>query len=209
MAGQRNVGQVATVSALSLMSRFADSGALRPKGRQPPPPRSELPRRGPIARVVVSGCFTDSPLPRTFLSSQEVTDSSDFAALYPLSGDLSIFPSSRLPYLRMLGGASVGGIAWIPTLAYREGVHPALLVGWARSMLRKEHGVPSGAFVAFGRFCLLWLWQTRNDRRMQRMLPRAPRRRRRATMSVPAILFLVACCLSVLCYVVWRHNFPK
>jgi len=28
-------------------------------------------------------------------------------------------------------------------------------------------------------------------------------------MSVPAILFLVACCLSVLCYVAWRHNFPK
>jgi len=35
------------------------------------------------------------------------------------------------------------------------------------------------------------------------------RRRRRANMSVPAILFLVACCLSVLCYVAWRHNFPK
>jgi len=28
-------------------------------------------------------------------------------------------------------------------------------------------------------------------------------------MSVPAILFLVAGFLSVLCYVAWRHNFPK
>jgi len=28
-------------------------------------------------------------------------------------------------------------------------------------------------------------------------------------MSVPAILFLVACFLSVLCYLAWRYNFPK
>jgi len=28
-------------------------------------------------------------------------------------------------------------------------------------------------------------------------------------MSVPAILFLVTCFLSVLCYVAWRYNFPK
>jgi hypothetical protein len=28
-------------------------------------------------------------------------------------------------------------------------------------------------------------------------------------MSVPAILFLVACFLSVLCYIAWRYNFPK
>jgi len=28
-------------------------------------------------------------------------------------------------------------------------------------------------------------------------------------MSVPAILLLIACFLSVLCYIAWRYNFPK